>query len=233
MTSPIIENKPSAPVDVTSPVITSANTAFPPPPNTLPPPLSSSPSRPGALSKALKLAARTLFGTGVSKAAYLTDRSPSRSPRRQALLLPRTLEGEVHPSEEELLRSLEDLAQKTDVLVRWADDMYESVKAIPQSTFIPSDLILDYGSHRFDSEPLPRPAPVPKTDNQPHRRRADVEAEFNALTCVELYLLIMAFSQKGIDQLRIYQDQTKMRDPYGNFEMSPGFDDGMFCSVLC
>lgn len=35
--------------------------------------------------------------------------------------------------EDELLASLEDLAQKTDVLTRWADEMYEYVKAIPQS----------------------------------------------------------------------------------------------------
>ena len=35
--------------------------------------------------------------------------------------------------EEELLAQLEDLAQKTDVLTHWADEMYEFVKAIPIS----------------------------------------------------------------------------------------------------
>lgn len=35
--------------------------------------------------------------------------------------------------EEELLGQLEDLAQKTDVLTHWADEMYEFVKAIPIS----------------------------------------------------------------------------------------------------
>lgn len=41
--------------------------------------------------------------------------------------------------EDELLAGLEELAQKTDVLTHWADEMYEYVKAIPQSTsFLPS-----------------------------------------------------------------------------------------------
>jgi hypothetical protein len=35
--------------------------------------------------------------------------------------------------EDELLAQLEDLAQKTDVLTHWADEMYEYVKAVPQS----------------------------------------------------------------------------------------------------
>jgi hypothetical protein len=35
--------------------------------------------------------------------------------------------------EDELLADLEKLAQKTDVLKRWADEMYEMVKAVPQS----------------------------------------------------------------------------------------------------
>ena len=52
-------------------------------------------------------------------------------------MLPRTPENEMQmASEEELLKSLEELAQKTDVLVRWADDMYEYVKAVPTSTLI-------------------------------------------------------------------------------------------------
>lgn len=35
--------------------------------------------------------------------------------------------------EDELLATLEELAQKTDVLTHWADEMYEAVKAVPQS----------------------------------------------------------------------------------------------------
>ena len=37
--------------------------------------------------------------------------------------------------EDELLAALEELAQKTDVLAHWADEMYEVVKAVPQSRF--------------------------------------------------------------------------------------------------
>jgi len=40
---------------------------------------------------------------------------------------------ERDPMEEDLLAQLEDLAQKTDVLTHWADEMYEFVKAIPIS----------------------------------------------------------------------------------------------------
>lgn len=35
--------------------------------------------------------------------------------------------------EDELLATLEELAQKTEVLTHWADAMYEYVRAIPQS----------------------------------------------------------------------------------------------------
>jgi serine/threonine-protein kinase ULK/ATG1 len=39
--------------------------------------------------------------------------------------------------EDELLAGLEELAQKTDVLTHWADEMYEYVKAVPQSMYFP------------------------------------------------------------------------------------------------
>ena len=41
--------------------------------------------------------------------------------------------GEVNPVEDELLGRLEQLAQKTHVITRWADEMYEFVKSVPQS----------------------------------------------------------------------------------------------------
>jgi serine/threonine-protein kinase ULK/ATG1 len=44
---------------------------------------------------------------------------------------------ERDPMEEDLLAQLEDLAQKTDVLTHWADEMYEFVKAIPISKSSP------------------------------------------------------------------------------------------------
>jgi serine/threonine-protein kinase ULK2 len=40
---------------------------------------------------------------------------------------------ERDPLEDELLASLEDLAQKTDVLTIWADELFDLVKDIPES----------------------------------------------------------------------------------------------------
>jgi serine/threonine-protein kinase ULK/ATG1 len=42
-------------------------------------------------------------------------------------------EGEWDPLEDDLLSSLEEPAQKTDVLTHWADEIYEYIKAVPQS----------------------------------------------------------------------------------------------------
>jgi serine/threonine-protein kinase ULK/ATG1 len=42
-------------------------------------------------------------------------------------------EGEQDPLEDDLLSSLEELAQKTDVFTDWADEIYEYIKAVPQS----------------------------------------------------------------------------------------------------
>lgn len=46
--------------------------------------------------------------------------------------------------EDELLATLEELAQKTDVLTHWADEMYEAVKAVPQSQplWFPSSFVV-------------------------------------------------------------------------------------------
>ena len=52
------------------------------------------------------------------------------------------------------------------------------------------------------------------------------DAEYNAVTCIKLYLLLMSFSQKGIDRLRIHQEGMKMRDPEERLEVTEGFDDG-------
>jgi len=111
--------------------------------------------------------------------------------------------------EDELLAQLEDLAQKTDVLTHWADEMYEYVKAVPQ-------------------KPLPDPTKFEKREGEPEkharrRKHADMEAEYNAVTCVAVYMLLMSFSQKGIDKLRHYQEHLKMRHPDGNFVVSEGF----------
>lgn len=46
------------------------------------------------------------------------------------------------------------------------------------------------------------------------------------MTCVAVYMLLMSFSQRGIDRLRNYQEHMRMRHPDGDFPVSAGFDDG-------
>lgn len=40
-------------------------------------------------------------------------------------------------------------------------------------------------------------------------------------------MLLMSFSQRGIDKLRNYQEHLRMRYPDGDFVVSAGFDDGI------
>ena len=59
------------------------------------------------------------------------------------------------------------------------------------------------------------------------RRMQDAEAEYNAVTCVALYVLLMSFSQKGIDKLRVHHEGLEMRDPgRKRFFVTEGFDHG-------
>ncbi|KAI4518797.1 kinase-like protein [Schizophyllum commune Loenen D] len=133
------------------------------------------------------------------------------SPRRPQLI--GGADEERDPLEDALLGRLEELAQKTDVLTRWADEMYEYVKAVPQ-------------------KPLPNPIKFEKRAGEAERQawkrqRADVEAEYNAVTCVAVYMLLMSFSQKGIDELRRHQEHMLMRHPDGDYVVSEGFDDAL------
>lgn len=87
-------------------------------------------------------------------------------------------------------------------------------------------------THRFLSEPLPDPSKFTPREGeaQKHAKRrqnADVEAEITAVTCVAVYMLLMSFSQKGINKLRNHQEHMKMRYPDGDFIVSEGFDDGL------
>lgn len=125
-----------------------SNTVFPPPRNPLAPPLSISPSRGSALTRALHMASKKLLGTvtpGIGRVqstySYFTgyDRTfsgKSHSPMRSPILLREGNTTVRDPLEEDLLTDLEELAQKTDVLTRWADEMYEYVKAVPKSESI-------------------------------------------------------------------------------------------------
>lgn len=61
------------------------------------------------------------------------------SPRAKGMemkgpLLNGDLNEAIDPAEEKLLAGLENLAQKVEVITKWADDLFEMVKAIPQST---------------------------------------------------------------------------------------------------
>lgn len=47
------------------------------------------------------------------------------------------------------------------------------------------------------------------------------------MTCIAVYMLVMSFSQKGIDELSRYQQHCVMRNPDEDFEASEGFDEGM------
>ncbi|KAF8801247.1 Pkinase-domain-containing protein [Phlegmacium glaucopus] len=222
--SPTTSNNNGAP----SPAIAINNITFPPPPNSNVPPLSSSPSSmasraaTNALNRALNIASKKLFGHSHSR-SHSSSRhsrsSPSRdlssapsSPCRPQIILLEA-DGERDPLEDELLALLEELAQKTDVLTHWADEMYEYVKAIPQ-------------------KPLPDPTKFEKREGEAEkharrRKHADMEAEYNAVTCVAVYMLLMSFSQKGIDKLRNFQEHMNMRHPEGDFVVSEGFDDAL------
>ncbi|KAF8177672.1 other/ULK/ULK protein kinase [Pholiota molesta] len=196
------------------------NITFPPPPHAVPPPLSSSPSSvasraaTNALGRALSIAKKNLFwhsSSGRTRPDPANTSAPS-SPRRPQII-PLDSDVERDPLEDELLASLEELAQKTDVLTHWADEMYEYVKAVPQ-------------------KPLPDPTKFEKREGEPEkharrRKHADMEAEYNAVTCVAVYMLLMSFSQKGIDKLRNFQEHMKMRHPDGDFVVSEGFDDAL------
>ncbi|KAI0301420.1 other/ULK/ULK protein kinase [Russula brevipes] len=191
---------------------------FPPPPIQGAVPIPTGRSATNALSRALTLASKKLFGAGMG-----SPRSPphftshaiglgSSSPRMRTASMGGA-PGEIDPVEDVLLAGLEQLAQKTHVITRWADEMYEFVKGVPQ-------------------KPLPDPSKFAPREgenekNAARRRNADVQAEYNAVTCVAIYMLVMQFSQKGIDELRKYQEHMEMRHPEGDFVLSDGFDEAL------
>ena len=81
-------------------------------------------------------------------------------------------------------------------------------------------------------EPLPDPTKFTRREGEPERhaakrKNADIQAEYNAMTCVALYMLLMSFSQNGVNKLCNYYEHLQMRDPDGETEVSEGFDEGM------
>jgi serine/threonine-protein kinase ULK2 len=220
---------------------------FPPPPNQGSVPIPTGRSATNALSRALTLASKKLFGAGVSgsrspphfAALGYGQRTGSSSPRTHSASMGGGAR-EVDPVQDELLGALEQLAQKTHVITRWADEMYEFVKNVPQSSslhffFLVSTLTTTMAANL---EPLPDPSKFAPREGEndklaARRRNADVQAEYNAVTCVAIYMLVMQFSQKGIDELRKYQEHMEMRHPEGDFVISEGFDEGALTLPLC
>ncbi|EKM57100.1 uncharacterized protein PHACADRAFT_172785 [Phanerochaete carnosa HHB-10118-sp] len=197
--------------------------SFPPPPNPNAPPSSGSPSslgaRTNALTRALNAASKKLFGPSTSPLTAHYGGYTSSSPRRQQIIssggagLGLDIDGVRDPQEDALLESLEELAQKTEVLTRWADEMFDYVKKVPQ-------------------KPLPDPEKFERREGEPERlaarrKNADYQAQYNAVTCVALYMLLMSFGQKGIDKLRNFHEHMQMRDPDGEYEVSEGFDEAL------
>jgi serine/threonine-protein kinase ULK2 len=81
-------------------------------------------------------------------------------------------------------------------------------------------------------EPLREPDMLTRhetdTDRQIRRRKQVlIDARSNAVICVHVYMRVMGFSQKGINQLRLFQEHRKMLFPNNEFEISEGFDDGL------
>ncbi|KAH9997071.1 kinase-like protein [Russula vinacea] len=193
---------------------------FPPPQNPGSVPIPTGRSATNALSRALTLASKKLFGASLSGphspphfTAYANGQGTgSPSPRIRTPSMGGGT-GEINPVEDELLGGLEQLAQKTHVITRWADEMYEFVKSVPQ-------------------KPLPDPSKFAPREGEneklaARRRNADMQAEYNAVTCVAIYMLVMLFSQKGIDELRKYQEHMEMCYPDGDFVLSDGFDEAL------
>lgn len=58
--------------------------------------------------------------------------SPTGSPRMRTQILPTTT-GVGREVEEALLTRMEDSAQKAHVITRWADELFETVRVVPQS----------------------------------------------------------------------------------------------------
>lgn len=58
--------------------------------------------------------------------------SPAGSPRMRTHILP-TNTGVGSEEEEALLMRMEDSAQKAHVITRWANELFETVRAVPQS----------------------------------------------------------------------------------------------------
>jgi hypothetical protein len=81
-----------------------------------------------ALARAINIASKKLFGSPIP-----------RSPTARRLPIIPAVEDNVglNPEEDDLLAYLEDMAQKSQVLVEWSDQKYTKLEAISSSMFVP------------------------------------------------------------------------------------------------
>jgi len=122
--------------------------------------------------------------------------------------------GASKEAEDRVLGNVEDVASKAQVLKEFGDAKFEKVEAMP-------------------TKPIPSPANFPKKAGElprtaDSRRKAEMEAEQNALTSIALYIAIVGFCQKGIDELNKYCEEhlNGVRDP-STSGASSGIDDAM------
>ncbi|KAF8510253.1 hypothetical protein JB92DRAFT_2831636 [Gautieria morchelliformis] len=129
-----------------------------------------------------------------------------------------SVEYNISPEETQLIERLDgrasDLETALDVNGHGSNVFYNDyVKAIPQ-------------------KPLPDPKKFARKEGEPdrkaeRRKKIEVEGQWYAVTCVALYMLLMGFSQKGIDALKRYQADFEMRFPGEDVGASDGFDDAL------
>lgn len=133
------------------------------------------------------------------------------SPRSPAQVLTPQPPDDIPPEEEKLLGGLETLAQKVEVIMKWADELYDLVKGLPEKPIPdPEQFVIREGES-------PRQATK--------RRNAQLDAELSAINCISLYMLVMNFAQNGVNRL---QDYINMIDVNGEPpSVSPGFDDAV------
>ncbi|KAG9127580.1 Serine/threonine-protein kinase [Ceratobasidium sp. 392] len=171
------------------------------------------PTPASALARALNLASKKLFGTstgsgssaaGSNHGANGIEGSPS-SQRRQILLA-----REVDPAEEELLGVLEDLAQKAQVIMEWADTKYALVAGRPHKPISdPARFVRGEGETAKVAEA---------------RRKQEVEVEVSAVQAISLYMAVMSFATGAIVVARRFLDDKVGRGE-DVADVSTGFDE--------
>jgi hypothetical protein len=94
------------------------------------------------------------------------------------------------------LSQLEDLAQKTQVVSKWCDGVYNALKKTQQ------------------------------THPSARRFRTAEQAELTPLACINIYMLLVSFAQRAIESIANYQNHIRFTEGREDVALSEGFDDG-------